>query len=151
MEHDPSILKKVAALEHMDLKQLRLYWNELFERDAPKTYKVQFLRKRLAYRIQELAYGGLSDSTKKRIDEIYAVWKSEQDTKRAVKKKSLPMTGSIISRDYNGIVYEVKIVEDGFEYLGRKWKSLSAIAREITGTRWNGPAFFGLRNKRKTA
>ncbi|RLB82651.1 MAG: DUF2924 domain-containing protein [Deltaproteobacteria bacterium] len=100
-----SVLRQLATLQNMTLEQLREKWLDLYGSDPPR-YKKQFLVKRLAYRIQELFYGGLSETAKTRLRQIAR--------------------------------------EKGFEYDGRIFRSLSAVAREITGTRWNGKVFFGL-------
>jgi hypothetical protein len=124
-----SVLKQLAVLSKMSLEQLREKWLELFGGEPP-FYKSQFMIKRLAYRIQELYYGGLSETAK-------AEQKSGAD-------RILP--GTRFVRIWNGKRYEVITGNDGFEFQGRTFRSLSAIAREITGTRWNGKLFFGLRN-----
>ncbi|NRA37364.1 MAG: DUF2924 domain-containing protein [Planctomycetes bacterium] len=145
MEHQQSVLIQLAALEKMTFQQMKAYWIKEFNREPPK-YKAKFLRKRLAYYIQEQAYGGISDHARQRMQDIYE--KSvQQKNEAAPKKEKRLMRGSVISRQYKGVLYEVKILESGYEFLGKPWRSLSAIARDITGTNWNGPAFFGLRKK----
>lgn len=151
-ELDPQVMKKIAALEHMNVHELRAHWQELIGRPAPKTFKAPFLRRRLACAIQDQTYGGLPDDFKQKLDQVYAQWQAQQLNKQnddMRDQRHLPAVGSILSRDYQGITYEVKVLADGFEMLGQHYKSLSAVARTITGTRWNGPAFFGLRSRRK--
>ena len=102
---------------------------------------------RLAYRIQDLAYGGLSEETQAQLREIAEG--HEQASKRS--NKNGPVAGTRLVREWNGERHEVTVTRDGYEYRGRPYKSLSAVARTITGTRWNGPAFFGLRKQEKAA
>jgi hypothetical protein len=107
--------------------------------------------KRLAYRIQELAYGGLSEATRDQLRQHLQREGLDRETERAARKtrrqrkNGVPVIGTRIARDWHGQRHVVTVVRGGFEYEGRRYRSLSAIARAITGTRWNGPAFFGLR------
>ncbi|CAK0755583.1 hypothetical protein WCLP8_2650002 [uncultured Gammaproteobacteria bacterium] len=99
----------------------------------------------LTYRIQELAYGGLSPATTARLEAIASV---ERYIDREMAKKRIqdrPVAGTRLIREWQGTDHAVTVLEDGFEYLGRPYKSLSAVANAITGTRWSGPLFFGLR------
>jgi hypothetical protein len=120
-----TVLSQLAALKGAPTPDLKARWRELFETEPP-AYNRRFLESRLAYRIQELAYGGLSRETVERL--------------RAIAKQ-----GTKLIREYQGIEHCVTVRADDFEYLGRPYKSLSSIAREITGTKWNGLVFFGLK------
>ncbi len=143
-----SVARQVAGLEKLDLKALRGRWKELFGTEPPR-YSGKFLRKRLAYRLQELAFGGLSETAHVRMRQILAEGGFDEDGRpagRKVKKlKNMPVAGTRLVREWQGQRHEATVVGGGFEFEGRRYKSLSAIARAITGTRWNGPAFFGLR------
>jgi hypothetical protein len=88
--------------------------------------------------LQELAFGGLDVKTKSTLESI------AKDGVRKTKYSDL-LVGTKICREYNGIMHQIEVLKDGFEYCGKKWKSLSAIATNITGTKWNGPKFFGMR------
>jgi hypothetical protein len=143
-----SVLKQLAVLSKMSLEQLREKWLELFGGEPP-FYKSQFMIKRLAYRIQELYYGGLSETAKAALKNFAASDPVATANLSIPEQKSgadriLP--GTRFVRIWNGKRYEVITGNDGFEFQGRTFRSLSAIAREITGTRWNGKLFFGLRN-----
>ena len=142
-----SVLRQLATLQNMTLEQLREKWLDLYGSDPPR-YKKQFLVKRLAHRIQELFYGGLSESAKTRLRQI------AQDDPVATVERKVPeerksneniLPGTRFVRVWNDRRYEVVAREKGFEYDGRIFRSLSAVAREITGTRWNGKVFFGLK------
>jgi hypothetical protein len=138
------------------MPELTERWRVLMGGDAPP-YNKAFLVKRLTCRIQELAYGGLPLSAHKEMERAldaagYDAVGGERDTTRvststARRHAGLPMTGTRLVREWNGQQFEVLVTHDGFEFEGRPYKSLTAIAKAITGTHWNGPHFFGLRRK----
>jgi hypothetical protein len=137
------ILKQIAELHDLDHGQLKDRWREYFGAEPPG-YRRGFLIKALAYRIQELTYGGLPQEVR---EELGA--RINGDAPNGKRRNGLsddrPVAGTRLIREWQGIEHHVTVMTDGFEYEGRKYKSLSAIARAITGTRWNGPLFFGLR------
>ncbi len=145
-----SIIRQLAQLDSMSTEQLKERWQVLFGLKPPGYNRVMLV-KRLAYRLQELALGGLSGEDRTRMD---AVLKKEgyDDLGRPAPRKSSrpdfvkPVPGTKLIREWNGQPHEVLVTQTGFTYRDKPYKSLSAIARAITGTRWNGPAFFGLRN-----
>jgi hypothetical protein len=101
----------------------------------------------LAYRVQELAYGGLSPQTAERLDAL-ADELEGKGPKRRSSLQNRPIAGTRLVREWRGIEHGVTVRQEDFEYQGRPYKSLSAIARQITGTRWNGLVFFGLKKQR---
>jgi hypothetical protein len=140
-----SVLRQLAMLQSMSVDQLREKWLDLFGAQPPD-YKQQFLIKRLACRIQELFYGGLSTEALAHLRKI------AQDDPVATVKRNIPqertqdgvlLPGTRLVRIWNGVRHEVIVQEIGFDWNGRIFNSLSAVAREITGTRWNGKIFFG--------
>ena len=143
---ETSVLAQLAALPAKTTAELKQLWRDLYDREPPP-YNKPFLVKRLAYRIQELAYGGLSARAEAKL----AVLIEEED--RWVKglpmlrKGDRPIAGTRLIRQWQGVEHCVTVLDDGFEYQGARYRSLSAIARTITGTRWNGPLFWGLRNR----
>ena len=162
-----AILKQLADLETISTEELRKLWDILHEPKSasePKAndadnrpaahrrprFNRQFLIKRLAYRIQELAFGGLDETKFRRMDRLLD---DEGDDNLGVKsraKKTKPgdtlLPGTMLAREWQGERHEVIVGEDRrFEYRGMPYRSLSAVARAITGTRWNGPKFFGCR------
>ena len=140
-----SILRQLATLETMSMDQLRERWHDLYGGEPPG-YKRQFLIKRLAYRIQELFYGGLPEAAQTRLRQVARVDRRVSGNPRS-QVDILPGTRFVrIWKDHR---YEVLAHENGFEYAGRMFRSLSAVAREITGTRWNGRLFFGLKRDRR--
>lgn len=144
-----NVLAKVAALPAMPMAELTAMWQELFQTTAPKHNK-PYLVKRLAYRLQEIAYNVDSTLIEKRIDQYAKEHLSENLRKPRAKGAHLPMAGTKLVRIHNGIEHRVTVLDNGFEYNGAHYRSLSLIAREITGTNWSGPVFFGLvRNPKK--
>ena len=141
------VLTRVAALKTTPTPNLKKMWQELFD-TKPPSYNRRFLESRLAYRIQELAYGGLSRATLERLEVMAETLDGGDVTKRRQRVKDRPITGTRLIREWQGVEHCVTVLDDGFEYQGRPYRSLSAIARAITGTRWNGLIFFGLKNQR---
>ena len=133
------MVRQVLELERMTAAELRKVYNNLFELSCSDNANKEQLIPKIAYRIQESAFGGLSQSTKAKLDLIA---KAEGTT---LNKHCNLLTGTKICKEYNGIMHSIEVLKDGFEYNGQKWKSLSAIATKITGTKWNGPKFFNLR------
>lgn len=134
------VIGKVAALPSLENDELKKLWRELFDEPAPRK-KRDYLIPRLAWRIQELAYGGLSDTAQDRINRLM---RGKEQLKPSSNRVKRPAVGTKLIREYQGIEHHVTVTRNGFEYQGRTFRSLSHIAREITGTRWSGPLFFGL-------
>ncbi len=145
-----SVLARVAALKVMPTPELRLQWQQLFDAPPPP-YNRRFLESRLAYRIQELAYGGLKPETVRRLEQLGEQLDGGNIAVRRVRGSDIPIAGTRLLREYQGVEHTVTVRQNGYEWQGRPYKSLSAIARAITGTRWNGLLFFGLKNRRRAA
>jgi len=146
-----SVLKQVAELPNLDSEQLKERWRALYGSEPP-AYNKPYLVKRLAYRIQELAFGGLSEAAQAQLREALAQEDADGTTgrmQRRRRKDGMPVVGTRLVREWQGGRYEVTVVRGGFEYEGRKYRSLTAITKVITGTHWNGPGFFGLRKNSK--
>lgn len=143
-----NVLAQLASLRTMTGDDLRKMWSDLYKSEPPRANK-QYLTKRLAYRIQEIAYGGNSAEIEARLavkaDEHFGKGKKPKRTE----KKTI--TGSVLVRVYKDVEYQIAVLDDGFQYQGCKYRSLSAIAREITGMTWSGNAFFGLNKKLEAA
>src|SRR5689334_6553367 len=142
-----AVLSQLAALKAAPVAKLKQEWRDLFDREPPP-YNRRFLESRLAYRIQELAYGGLSQETVERLDAIADELEGKTARRRSVLINH-PIAGTRLIREWNGVEHSVTVRHADFEYQGRPFKSLSAIAKHITGTQWNGLVFFGLKNTRK--
>jgi hypothetical protein len=146
---DP-VLAQLVALQTAPVSALKQKWRDLFETEPPP-YNRRFLESRLAYRVQELAYGGLKSETVKRLIALGKELDGGNIKVRKARAQTLPIAGTRLIREWQGVEHCVTVRDDGFEYQGRPYKSLSAIARAITGTRWNGWVFFGLKNQRASS
>jgi Protein of unknown function (DUF2924) len=137
-----SILAQIAALKDKGTPELRGMWRELFDKEAPVVSR-RYLEDRLAYRLQELHFGGLSDRARRRLDAL-----ADQLEPKAARRRDpgRPIAGTQLRRQWQGSECVVTVREHDFEYNGRSYRSLSAVARAITNTRWNGWLFFGLKS-----
>jgi hypothetical protein len=147
-----SIVKQIADLERASMTDLQHRWQQLIGTEPPR-YNREFLVRRLAHRLQELAHGGLSPAVRTKMDQLLEdagyneIGAVRTNRRPAQGRRELPVLGTRLIRQWNGERHEVTVVQGGFEYQGRRYRSLSAIAAAVTGTHWNGPAFFGLRSK----
>lgn len=139
MADDFKVLKQIVALESKNVDELTKLWSTFYEYE-PMSYSKSYLVSKIAYKIQELAFGGLSVETRKRIDQMAANINGS-----VVKKKYKPLIGSKIIKEYRDKTHEIAVVEGGFAYEGEVFKSLSAVAQHITGTKWNGLVFFNIK------
>jgi Protein of unknown function (DUF2924) len=142
-----TVLSQLAALKGAPALALKAKWRVLFDTEPPP-YNRRFLESRLAYRIQELAYGGLKKEIVERLRVLGKQYDGKPGGRAKVRSDKLPLSGTKLIREWQGVQHCVTVRRDDFEYQGRPYKSLSAIAREITKTRWNGWVFFGLRSHR---
>lgn len=140
------LVTQLAALKSAPIAELKQKSRDLFDREPPP-YNRRFLESRLAYRIQELAYDGLSQETIERLDALADELDGKVSRKHLLTNK--PVAGTRLIREWKGVEHCVTVRHNDFEYQGRPYKSLSAIAKHITGTQWNGLIFFGLKNPRK--
>jgi hypothetical protein len=145
--HEP-ILARLAALKAMSVNDLKAEWLALFGAAAPNNSR-GFLEGRLAYRIQELTYGGHDRETRRMLDLLADEVEGTLTRKSQIADPRNPVTGTKLIRDWDGVKHTVTVLKDGFDWGGRRYKSLSAIARAITGTQWNGYRFFGLRARKR--
>lgn len=143
------VLERLTALKTTPTPKLREQWRQLFDSEPPP-FNRQYIESRLAYRIQELAYGGLKPETVRRLEKMGEELDGGRVAARKRPANDRPVSGTRLIRDYQGVEHCVTVRDEDFEYMGRPYKSLSAIARAITGTQWNGLAFFGLRSGRRT-
>ena len=141
-----AVIGRLAAIKTMDIVALKGMWRDLFTAEPPP-YNRKFLESRLAYRVQELAYGGLKPETLKRLAAL-AEDLEPRSGGRCSRSDNRPVAGTRLMREWQGVEHCATVLADSYEYDGRPYKSLSAIARAITGTRWNGWLFFGLRSQK---
>ena len=159
---EPVITKKIRALGHMTTGELRDKYRELFGEES-RSYNKRFLERRIAWQIQALAEGGLSERALRKAEELAddsylrtrapkmaSNQASESTDRTAVRSFSpshdrrLPMPGTVLTREYKGDKISVTVLDGGFEYDGEFYRSLTAVARAVTGSHWNGYHFFGL-------
>jgi hypothetical protein len=133
----------VANLPTTTTPELKQMWRDLFHQEPPP-FNRRFLETRLAYRIQELAYGGLKRETQKRLELLGEQLDGGKKEIRRRRQDNRPIAGTRLIREWQGSPCEVLVGVDYFDYQGRRYKSLSSIAKAITGTNRNGWAFFGL-------
>ncbi len=138
-----SIVAQVAELENMTTQELQQKWGTLYNSPPPLRISKQQMVGRLAYRLQELIYGGLPDDIRQQLEDLGEI----HSQKTASAKSGKPVTGTRFIREWNGKRYEVEVLDKGFSFNGKQYRSLTAIATKITGTKWNGHEFFGLRGK----
>lgn len=150
-------LTEIMELKEKSLDELKTKYEELFPGQQASSNNKIFLWRKIAYRIQELEYGGISTETQSKIQQLIQQFDpinnkslrpdatiENQPKKNLIRDKRLPIPGTVIIKEYKGIKLEVKILESGFEYHNKIYKSLTAIAKEVTGAHWNGYLFFNL-------
>ena len=145
------MITRIAALPAMPMPKLQAMWRDLHGSEPPRSNR-KFLESRLAYRIQELAYGGLKAETKARLAAIaddLGEGAGPGSPRRLPAGEQRLLSGTRLLREWQGVEHAVTVTDTGFEWQGRPYGSLSSVARAITGTRWNGPLFFGLRSQAK--
>jgi hypothetical protein len=140
---DKDLAHEIAVLPTLNKAQLLLVWKKNFSQDPPPKLRKELMVPILAYRMQEKEFGGLSHRARKRLRQIAQSLGPDKrlDASIAPSLKS----GTRLIRSWRGEVHEVSVTDRGFEYRGQHFATLSKIAREITGTRWSGPLFFGIR------
>lgn len=162
---DPTVIAAIDELQDLKIPALKKRYRELFGEDSKSSNK-QFLFRRIAWRLQANAAGDLSERARRRAAEIaddrdlrmrapqeFAArpdsGSRNVDRSRPPQDYRLPGPGTLLTRRVGNRQIVVKVLSDGFEYESRHYRSLSAIARELTGTRWNGLLFFGLAERRR--
>lgn len=157
MKPSLSSLRKIDSAVEAELDRvttapiggLRNRYKALFGTDPPKAFGPDLLRRCVTHRIQTDAYGGLSRPTQRLLDRMAGTTGAKSDANNEMSRRI--KSGSEIVRTWKGRSYRVTVTHDGFAYEGKTYPGLSEIASLITGTRWNGPRFFGLRFGPKTA
>jgi hypothetical protein len=133
--------QRIASLHQLSTQQLRQLWMDVFESDVYPRLRKNLLVPVIAFRIQEQAGGSLRAELRKRVSDLAA--------DAGIGSATTPKPGTRLVREWRGKTHVVTVAENGYDYQGRRFESLSEIARQITATRWSGPLFFGLREKRQ--
>ena len=152
MQHqdDAPVLARLASLKAMTVNELKAEWQTLMGSTPPNNSRT-FLEQRLAYRIQELTYGGLPKPVSRLLDALADEIEGKKVRSTVISDPRNPVIGTRLVREWDGVEHVVTVLQGGFDWQGRRYKSLSAIARDITGTQWNGYRFFGLRENKRGA
>ena len=137
-----ALATELAALNRKTAADLRAEWRRLFRAYPPKKLSRDLLELGVAWKLQERVLGGLSAVTRRHIAQLARNLESKSDIPKARRVSLKP--GARLVRLWDGATHEISVVEDGFVWRGKTWRSLSAIARAMTGTRWSGPRFFGV-------
>jgi hypothetical protein len=137
-----ALAAELAALTRKTAAELRVEWRRLYRTHPPRKLSRDLLELGIAWKLQERVLGGLSAITKRQLAELARTLESKSDLAKARKVSLKP--GARLVRAWDGETHEVLVTEDGFVWRGKTWGSLSLIAREMTGTRWSGPRFFGV-------
>ncbi|MBQ8103052.1 MAG: DUF2924 domain-containing protein [Afipia sp.] len=142
---DPAVEAELDRLATAPIVELRKRYREILRADPPKAFGPDLLRRSIAHRIQEKAYGGLPGPTKRLLDQLVKAMAAKPNGRLELPRRIKP--GSELVRTWKGKTYRVVVRSDGFAYEGKTYAGLSEIASLIAGTNWNGPRFFGLRSK----
>jgi Protein of unknown function (DUF2924) len=141
---DPAVEAELDRLPTTPIADLRKRYRELFRTEPPKAFGPDLLRRSVAHRIQEKAYGGLSGPTRRLLDQLVKAAMAKPNGRLELPRRIKP--GSELVRTWKGKTHRVMVMADGYAHDGKTFASLSEIASAITGTRWSGPRFFGLRS-----
>jgi hypothetical protein len=136
------ISAEIAALASLDIKDLKSRWRALYDTEPPPRSSRELLTRAIAYRLQERKFGGLAPATRRLLERVAADLSTHRP-RRNLARKAAP--GTLLIREWRGAAHQVTVHDDGVAYHGKRYGSLSEVARLITGTRWSGPLFFGLR------
>ena len=149
-QDDRSVVTQLAELPRLSVNELKQKWQALLGTPAPNNARA-FLELRISWRIQELSYGGLNRDTRRTLELLADEIERKITRKSMVKDPRNPIPGTRLIREWDGVQHTVTVLREGYEWEGRTYRSLSAVARTITGVNWNGFRFFalnGLRRKR---
>jgi hypothetical protein len=140
--------EKLTALAQTPTQELRAHWRKYYRAEPPRRIPRDLLMRAAAYQIQERALGGLDRKTKRRLHTLARTL--DTDGRLPLSPGPGLKPGARLIREWHGKTYRVAVLEDGFEFDGKRYRSLSSVAREITGAHWSGWRFFGLTQKEKS-
>jgi hypothetical protein len=140
-----ALAERLATLEQLTHTGLRAEWRRLYRAQPPERINRDLLELAVAWKLQEKALGGLGASVRRELARMAQEMATKGDLVKA--RAVRPRPGARLIREWNGETHDVLVLDDGFRWRGRHWRSLSVIAREITGTHWSGPRFFGLKTE----
>jgi hypothetical protein len=149
IQHATACREALARLPELDLGELREQWRSLYKSDASPHLSRELLLRAVAYRMQEVALGGLRPERQRQLRQFAQDLKESREGR--IRPRPELSSGTRLVREWQGRTYEVLVLDDGFSWQGTSYRSLSALARKITGTAWSGPLFFGLKPTRSAA
>jgi hypothetical protein len=144
-----TVAEQISGLDKLSRQELLDLWQSAYQKAAPSGIRREVMIPFLAYRIQENAFGGLKPSVRAELQRITRSLEGT-DGRTQRPRRTRFKAGTRLVRRWRGEIHEVAVTEEGYAYRGAPYQSLSAVARLVTGTRWSGPAFFGL-NKRSSS
>jgi hypothetical protein len=139
-----ALAAEIASLSKLGIDELRECWKAMYGRAPSRDIGRSFLTRAIAYRLQERAYGGLKPSTRRLLARAAEETATGSSPKKLQSRRA--RSGTILIREWQGNAHRVTMLDDGVSFHGKHYRSLSEVAREITGSRWSGPRFFGLRS-----
>jgi len=137
------ITAEIAALASLGIRDLKSRWRAWYGTEPPARISRELLTSAIAYRLQEREFGGLAAATRRLLEGVAA----NRSSRRLVARARKVAPGALLIREWQGAAHQVTVHDDGVVYRGQRYGSLSEVARLITGTRWSGPLFFGLRKR----
>ena len=146
-DSNEALTRKLASLRSLPIKELKQQWRLLYGSEPPHRVSRELLIRAVAYRIQEQVLGGLKPSTRRLLERLAS---DARVGKPLTLSSCAPLVsaGTVLMRDWQGTTHEVRVLDRGVLYKRKRYRSLSEVARLITGSRWSGPLFFGLHSKR---
>ena len=136
---------EISGLQSLGIEQLKAHWRTLYKTEAPARFSRDLLIGAVAYRMQERALGGLKPATRRLFERVVGDAQARRPLKLGPMRKLEP--GALLIREWGGVQHRVMVRASGFSFGGMEYRSLSEVARVITGTRWSGPLFFGLKQR----
>jgi hypothetical protein len=138
-----ALTKEIVGLLQLGIDELRERWKAIYGRRPSREIGRSFLTRAIASRLQERVYGGLKPSTRRLLAKVAEETATGGSAKKPQIRKA--QSGTLLIREWQGNAHRVTVLDDGVSFNGKRYRSLSEVAREITGSRWSGPRFFGLR------
>jgi len=140
---EQQVRREIENLIGASRKRLKETWRSLYRTEAPERMSEDHLKRAIAYRLQERAFGGLSPATRRLLDRVASEFSADShDTRRSMARIR---PGTLLVREWHGKTHKVTVVENGVVYRDQHYRSLSKVARKTTGAHWSGPLFFGLK------
>jgi len=150
LDRDPKkLLEQLNQLGELNPEELREHWQILFGADPPVKLRSSLMVQAIAYRLQEQAFGGLKPVTLRLLERVADAAAAHRPVSAKKSTETRLRAGAVLIREWHGTKHQVTVLQGGFRYRAKRYRSLSQIAGVITGTRWSGPLFFGLKSSRK--